>query len=538
MKISNSGDQLWSNEYGDIYQDEGFACCELASGNYCFVGAISMIPLHPDIWVLYISPDGDSLNTNIFSSAGHDFAHSVVPLEDGNAVMAGWLSYDGFLLNFTYDGAEVWRHLVGGVRDDRLVSLVQKEDGGYYAAGYTKSYGIGTPDSPNYFVISSDAGGDPGSDCYPAFIWSPSPYPDSSYVACTDLSVFFQISDPYLTEIDEDRVWISRYVEHIDGSVDTTRFAGDAEVPMTHRDDTLNIMFNGDYETGDMVTVIVDSCYNIDDCLTVLDFSNTFFFDTDMPVLGEINPAPSSEIEFDGVSDINFSFTASDEGSGLNEDEMFITWGRFRNSIRMWMFTDSVRGEFSAVIPPAGYSVGDSIKICLHVSDMTIMAADCPQNVIDTCIVYDLVSSGGVEYTYNLQRGWNLISSPFSETMDIVADFPDHVDAPYRWSNTTSSYQTISEADAGTGFWILYPDSAEIPLISDGFSSGMRHILERGWNLIGVDGEEVPANLFTDESGIVPPVFGYEGGSFAGVDTLYPGKAYWVLVTSRTEIDI
>ncbi len=54
----------------------------------------------------------------------------------------------------------LWTKTYGGSENDWGNSVVQTTDGGYIIAGHTYSYGAGTPDSSNVYIIKTDANGD------------------------------------------------------------------------------------------------------------------------------------------------------------------------------------------------------------------------------------------------------------------------------------------------------------------------------------------------------------------------------------------
>jgi hypothetical protein len=53
-----------------------------------------------------------------------------------------------------------WWRTYGGTHKDRGNSVQQTSDGGYIIAGYTYSFGAGTPDSANVYLIKTNASGD------------------------------------------------------------------------------------------------------------------------------------------------------------------------------------------------------------------------------------------------------------------------------------------------------------------------------------------------------------------------------------------
>lgn len=86
---------------------------------------------------------------------------------DGGYILSGYTdSYgsgngDGWCVKVNSTGKAAWQMTYGGAGTERLYSVLQTPTGGYVAAGYTDSFGEGTP---NGFAIALDGTGqiDPG----------------------------------------------------------------------------------------------------------------------------------------------------------------------------------------------------------------------------------------------------------------------------------------------------------------------------------------------------------------------------------------
>lgn len=146
---------IWYNPDG-TYALAGYSN---AAGNY-------------DWWVATLDSGGDLLAQRKFGGAQDDFARSIQQTSDGGYIVAGYTaSYggggnNGWVIKLNSDltvslsGSTPIEKTYGGTGDDRIYSIRQSADGGYIAAGYTSSYGIGnipTPTNLNAWVMKLDS---------------------------------------------------------------------------------------------------------------------------------------------------------------------------------------------------------------------------------------------------------------------------------------------------------------------------------------------------------------------------------------------
>lgn len=105
----------------------------------------------------------------IYGGQQDERCYGIVEASDGNGyVMTGWTkSFGPGIPNFSNvlvirvdsTGVPIWAKYAGGLDDDEPYSLIQTMDGGYAITGWTRSFGPGTPDSANFFVIKMDPAG-------------------------------------------------------------------------------------------------------------------------------------------------------------------------------------------------------------------------------------------------------------------------------------------------------------------------------------------------------------------------------------------
>lgn len=137
-------------------------------------------------------------------------------------------------------------------------------------------------------------------------------------------------------------------------------------------------------------------------------------------------------------------------------------------------------------------------------------------------------SSTSMNIVYN--QGWNMVSVPV-----VVPDFrkpvvfPTAVSSAFAFDN---GYVTKDTLKNGVGYWLKFSVNqtvsiSGVPRVSDSCN------VKAGWNMIGSLSVPIAVNQVTPSSGvsILSYYYGYAGG-YQVVDTLRPGKAYWVKVSA------
>jgi hypothetical protein len=172
----------------------------------------------------FSQPNPDTLWTRIYQEGQRSWAFDIQLTADGGYIVAGYaqmppeLRCDGYLLKIDYMGNVLWSQTYGGIEDDQFYSVQPAADGGYVAAGCTKSFGF--PDNYyNFYLVKTDAGGNMmwtraygGSSTDQANCIRQTD--DGGYVF-TGYSVYSGVSDEncVLFKVDEngDSLWIRRY---------------------------------------------------------------------------------------------------------------------------------------------------------------------------------------------------------------------------------------------------------------------------------------------------------------------------------------
>jgi hypothetical protein len=230
------------------------------------------------------------------------------------------------------------------------------------------------------------------------------------------------------------------------------------------------------------------------------------------------------------------------------------TWVSMNNglgpgNLDVWAFAMNPRNPDEMFLGTSNYTVGSKMLFrttdgAAHWDDFSNGLPDSgmvTSIVIDT--MYDRVyigvnsdrSASGI-YIYgqkplstSYQTRWNLVSVPES-LRDYRANivFPSSVGKAYEYSNGYAAKDTLS---GGIGYWLKFgaPQTVTFPPGLPAESESISVVT--GWNLVGSIGSPMRvANIASSPSGLITSeFFGYSSG-YHSVDTIQPGKGYWVKV--------
>jgi len=159
------------------------------------------------------------------------------------------------------------------------------------------------------------------------------------------------------------------------------------------------------------------------------------------------------------------------------------------------------------------------------------------------------ISSNIYEKKLDIITGWNLIGVPLKLTEPTIEDIfganITYVDAIYGYADGVWTYwfpvsSTLDEFECGRGYWVLANDDFTTTLTG---TPGDAPPLVEDWNLVGVNSTEpvLTADYLAGAPWSV--VYGYDAqtetwsyyinGVGGPLDTLKPGKGYWVLIETE-----
>ncbi|MCB9357631.1 MAG: T9SS type A sorting domain-containing protein [Calditrichaeota bacterium] len=143
VKFAPNGDTLWTRSFGgSTAWDYGWAIILATDGGYAATGFTDSYGAgSSDMWLIKVSPDGDSLWSRTFGFGGLEEARAIALAPDGGFFLGGYSAS----LSATYDdawivrtdslGNYVWDKDLAGEFQLGIEALVATEDGGVIAAG-------------------------------------------------------------------------------------------------------------------------------------------------------------------------------------------------------------------------------------------------------------------------------------------------------------------------------------------------------------------------------------------------------------------
>lgn len=147
-----------------------------------------------------------------------------------------------------------------------------------------------------------------------------------------------------------------------------------------------------------------------------------------------------------------------------------------------------------------------------------------------------MIGDSGLVYKYKyfaaplqVSGKWNLVSLPLqvlNRRTDVL--FPTAISEAYAF--TDSGYHAEDTLKSGYGYWLKFANDESIvleglPIDTDTFA------VRSGWNIIGSISSAVPsASVISDPPDNLASAFFWYNNGYVAVDTLLPGRGYWVKV--------
>ncbi|MFP4459763.1 MAG: Ig-like domain-containing protein [Candidatus Zixiibacteriota bacterium] len=153
-------------------------------------------------------------------------------------------------------------------------------------------------------------------------------------------------------------------------------------------------------------------------------------------------------------------------------------------------------------------------------------------------IQIDYRSASAREWDMNI--GWNMVSYPFTDRPAADEIFTLSPFDPFVYDSDEGMYVEAENLEPGKGYFVYYRDEEVLePELSMGIDE-FTIVLEPGWNLIGGPDAFFPARYITMHPEVISPIYAFntETGIYYEPTTIEFGKAYWVLVTERLEIEL
>ena len=162
FKTDNKGELQWSASYGGLGVDEGYSIKQNPEMGFIIAGCKNNNKywLDLDICLLKVDSVGKLLWTKTYGiKDSNDIATDLEIINDGGYILTGKIDYNGgdlFIMKTDSSGNIIWAYSYGGNLKDCGNAIKQTSDGGFIAAGFTNSFGIGKED---VYLIKINADG-------------------------------------------------------------------------------------------------------------------------------------------------------------------------------------------------------------------------------------------------------------------------------------------------------------------------------------------------------------------------------------------
>jgi hypothetical protein len=164
VKTNADGDTLWTKIFGGPGRDEGLSVQQTADSGYIvFANKPVLGGVSWDVWLIRTDINGDTLWTRTFGDSAFDLLNDGKQTMDSGFVFTGYTesfgagSNDVWFVKTDANGDTLWTRTFGGPQSEQGKAVQQTSDGGYIIAGYTASYGSGSPD---FWLVRTDDAGD------------------------------------------------------------------------------------------------------------------------------------------------------------------------------------------------------------------------------------------------------------------------------------------------------------------------------------------------------------------------------------------
>ena len=164
VKLDADGNIVWQKTYGGLQSDLFYSVHQTSDGGYIIGGQTSsFVAGSTDIWILKLASDGAVEWQKTYGGAQNEYVADVRQTSDiGGYVVAGTTCSFGkgncnaWILKLNQDGSIAWQKTYGGTGWEYAYSIRQTSDGGYIMAGETYSFSDDRGDA--WIVKLDDAG--------------------------------------------------------------------------------------------------------------------------------------------------------------------------------------------------------------------------------------------------------------------------------------------------------------------------------------------------------------------------------------------
>lgn len=158
------------------------------------------------------------------------------------------------------------------------------------------------------------------------------------------------------------------------------------------------------------------------------------------------------------------------------------------------------------------------------------------QAAADVTYTFTVEVTTNTQIMLNLSPGWNMVSFQMIPSNSSFSSISSNVGYYQVLSWDGNGYVTPTTAEAGKGYWILVLKTANIILTGQPVNSYQLNA-QPGWNVIGsINGKSV--NAYYLFSGQFYQLLTWNGSQYVTATAIEPGKSYWLLVTTPTNVTV
>ncbi len=167
VRLDALGNIVWQKAYGASGTDRIFSIQPISDGSFMAAGDSNSFGAGLfDAWTLHLDSNGNILWRKAYGGTFNDQGVSLTATRDGAFLIAGVTGcqgagcLDAWFVKINRRGEVLWQTSYGGPLFDAIFSLEETNDGGFIAAGHTKSFGVpGEESSGDGWVLRLDQRG-------------------------------------------------------------------------------------------------------------------------------------------------------------------------------------------------------------------------------------------------------------------------------------------------------------------------------------------------------------------------------------------
>ncbi|MDD5528697.1 MAG: T9SS type A sorting domain-containing protein [bacterium] len=170
IRTNSSGNILWTKSFGKILEENGYSVQQTSDSGFIILGSTNSFGAGGfDVYLIRTNSSGDTLWTRTYGGTKNDEGYSVQQTSDGGFIILGYTNSFGtgtpdssnvYLIKTDSLGKKLWATTYGGTANEKGYSVQQTEDDGFVIAGWTYSFGAGAPDYSNVYLIKTNSSGD------------------------------------------------------------------------------------------------------------------------------------------------------------------------------------------------------------------------------------------------------------------------------------------------------------------------------------------------------------------------------------------